>query len=184
MEQTKYELACIKCGTMTGLRMVAHRNADGCMVGWVFVCESHQELLVGHDVFIQPRQEFECEAGIHGGCGACKVCDPEWWKKLKAKQDEQDDGDPGCPNCDHGYRPKPIVVEFDMERLVRWRDGLCDDCGDGLHRVIARKLRLEDPDPAPENKARVPEELRAALRRFQAMDEDTQCRVCFAVLGE
>lgn len=31
--------------------------------------------------------ELECDAGIHGGCGACEKCDPEWWDALKRKED-------------------------------------------------------------------------------------------------
>jgi len=27
----------------------------------------------------------ECNAGIDGGCGACELCDPMWWKALADK---------------------------------------------------------------------------------------------------
>jgi len=36
--------------------------------------------------------ELECEAGIHGGCGACKVCDPEWWEAHNKTRTQ-------CPEC-------------------------------------------------------------------------------------
>lgn len=28
--------------------------------------------------------EIECDAGIAGGCGACRRCDPDWWAALDA----------------------------------------------------------------------------------------------------
>ena len=106
-------------------------------------------------------------------------------KENKRLKETEDNGHNGCPECGYGYCPKPIEVDENMRQLVMWSDGIAlDDYGDGLHRMIAGKLRTEDPDPAPESRARVPESLKASLRRFQAMDEETQDRVCFAVLGE
>jgi len=36
--EDKYNPTCIGCGTTDKLRMHAHRNSRGNMVGWVFVC--------------------------------------------------------------------------------------------------------------------------------------------------
>lgn len=31
-------------------------------------------------------EERECNAGIDGGCGACELCDPEWWERLRVER--------------------------------------------------------------------------------------------------
>lgn len=33
--------ACFVCGITNDLQMVAHRNPNGHMVGWIFVCDQH-----------------------------------------------------------------------------------------------------------------------------------------------
>lgn len=31
----------------------------------------------------------ECDAGVAGGCGACRKCDPEWWENLRKREEQK-----------------------------------------------------------------------------------------------
>jgi hypothetical protein len=66
-------------------------------------------------------REKECDAGIAGGCGACKKCDPAWWEKLRAEEAAKE-------------KPKRYELSGDVEcsrckaSIANGHDGLCAAC--------------------------------------------------------
>jgi hypothetical protein len=68
----------------------------------------------------------ECDAGIAGGCGACKKCDPEWWINLEKEQTE-----PKCLNCKHWNLDGKDITQFQycanekIETLLSCEDAYC-----------------------------------------------------------
>ena len=47
-----FRSACWWCGSMNGLEMFAHRNAQGAIVGWLFLCGKHAHLVADKDIVI------------------------------------------------------------------------------------------------------------------------------------
>lgn len=42
-QESNYVMHCYKCGESSNLRMFPHRNMEGKMVGWIFVCIKHED---------------------------------------------------------------------------------------------------------------------------------------------
>jgi hypothetical protein len=90
-------------------------------------------------------------------------------------------------DCERGEdeTPEPIAVDEDIQKLIGWRDGLCDDWGPGLYKTICRKLHHEQMMLDKEwGKTRLSDDQILVLKKFMAMDEETQLRCCYTVLGE
>ena len=49
MSENKYETACFVCGRDFSLQMFAHRNPQGGVVGWLFVCVGDEYKVRGAD---------------------------------------------------------------------------------------------------------------------------------------
>ncbi len=58
-EKAKYMAACWFCGKQSKLAMIAHRNADGLMVGWLFFCPKHLKEIAGLELTIIPKKPEE-----------------------------------------------------------------------------------------------------------------------------
>ena len=50
-----FKAACWMCGCVRDLEMLAHRNAAGRMVGWLFVCTEHAAAVADGDLLIELR---------------------------------------------------------------------------------------------------------------------------------
>jgi len=54
----EYVICCIRCGCMTDLGMVAHRNEQGKMVGWIFACKTCFDFVTdGNISFVEPKSK-------------------------------------------------------------------------------------------------------------------------------
>ena len=51
--------ACITCGRTSNIVMVAHRDEDGNVVGWVFVCTKCQNKVFNKDLVITINEKGE-----------------------------------------------------------------------------------------------------------------------------
>jgi len=55
-----YFCACVGCGTMIGLEMLAHHNSEtGKVTGWIFTCEKCRPTLVDSQVIFIPKEGKE-----------------------------------------------------------------------------------------------------------------------------
>ena len=48
-----YNICCIQCWSKENLQMYAHRNEQGKMVGWIFVCNNCVDQFNSKDVEIE-----------------------------------------------------------------------------------------------------------------------------------
>ena len=48
--ELQYAIACVGCGITMHLQMIAHRDTDGQIVGWLFSCEECQPDIIGRQV--------------------------------------------------------------------------------------------------------------------------------------
>lgn len=52
-----YFVACVGCGSMVGIEMLAHHNPEtGKVSGWVFTCEKCRSALVDSQVIFTPKE--------------------------------------------------------------------------------------------------------------------------------
>lgn len=58
-----YFCACVGCGTMIGLEMLAHRNPEtGKITGWIFTCEKCRPTLADSRLIFTPKEVKEVAA--------------------------------------------------------------------------------------------------------------------------
>ena len=55
----EYRLACISCGSESGLNQVAHRNTQGQITGYVFTCQECKPVVFGSDLNLSTQQGGE-----------------------------------------------------------------------------------------------------------------------------
>ena len=48
-----FRAACWVCGSITGIEMFAHRNDKGMIVGWLFICSKHGQVVADKDIVIE-----------------------------------------------------------------------------------------------------------------------------------
>ena len=66
-----FQLACMACGIRAELMQVAHRNIDGFIVGYLFLCGACQPIVSGHyKVFLQHINEEHSDRATVPGSGA------------------------------------------------------------------------------------------------------------------
>lgn len=51
--EEKYIMGCINCGKDSELYMLAHRNKEGLVCGWIFVCHECFGLVAGNDIQVK-----------------------------------------------------------------------------------------------------------------------------------
>jgi hypothetical protein len=78
---SEYECSCIICGTQNGLRMFAHRNSSGRMVGWIFTCSHCEQKVADGNLSLQltdaADNKIQCQcAELKGTSAACPVHGP------------------------------------------------------------------------------------------------------------
>ncbi len=56
-----FQAACWTCGTRSDLEMFAHRNDDGFIVGWLFVCAQCVSQTADRDVVIEIVKQVQVE---------------------------------------------------------------------------------------------------------------------------
>lgn len=57
---------CYLCGSMTALGMHAHRNTEGKIVGWIFICKIHQEHEIPETLSSSPQDPLPWDVLIDG----------------------------------------------------------------------------------------------------------------------
>ncbi len=54
--QDDYAIGCCRCGCKEGLQMVAHRNNNNAIVGWLFVCGDCFSALKGRTLAVTLKE--------------------------------------------------------------------------------------------------------------------------------
>ena len=89
MDNTNYECSCIGCGGTSDLKMFAHRNPAGKMVGWVFACPGCDDKIADMKLEILQLSGMAELARINlmvGVCGGTVTHDTHYEAASQARQ--------------------------------------------------------------------------------------------------